>query len=131
MHYLYKVKSKVPHQTATVGPVRYVDGVSMWTDAVKAKAAIGCGSAERVNGGPCDPYLAVMEIDAPPGIVPTREDTAMALTGNWTPPDFLRVQPVEYTPGYQAKQKTAPKPTGKRKSTNKPTTEYDYGSIGE
>lgn len=124
MHYLYKVKSKVPHQTATIGPVRFVDGASMWTDINQAKAAIGCGAAVRVHGGPCDPYLAVMEIDAPPGNRPTREDVSMAVTGKWSPPVYDRVIPPEYAPGFTPKKSPIKKSTKKKR-------EYDFGKIGD
>lgn len=98
MHYLYKVKAKVAHLTGVAGPVRFVDGESMWTNKNRADAAIGSGCADRVNGGPCDPYVAVMEIDTPPGIPPSLEDISMAMTGRWTPPAYKRIIRVGETP---------------------------------
>lgn len=109
MHYLYKVKAKVAHLTGVAGPVRFVDGESMWTNKSRADAAIGSGCADRVNGGPCDPYIAVMEIDSPPGIPPSLEDISMAMTGRWAMPAYKRIIRVGETP---VEVKRQPDPVG-------------------
>lgn len=109
MHYLYKVKAKVAHLTGVAGPVRFVDGESMWTNKNRADAAIGSGCADRVNGGPCDPYIAVMEIDSPPGIPPSLEDISMAMTGRWAMPAYKRIIRVGETP---VEVKRQPDPVG-------------------
>jgi len=82
------------------GMVTFENGVSMWTTKKIADRAIGFGSAVRVTGGPCDPYLAKMYVKGPDNIDPPVESIARAMTGKWNVPPYEKIVPGKFDPRF-------------------------------